>query len=324
MEQATMIRALFKEQQGYLNYFFENVDLDKTQKIFEAFFYCKGSLIFTGIGKSGIIAQKLAMTFLSTGTKSFYIPPIDALHGDLGIVDDKDIFVFLSKSGQTEELISLIPHVRNKGASIISLVSNDKSFLYSNSDLSIHLPIPREICPFDLAPTTSTAVQLIYGDVLAVMMMRKKNFSLKEFVKNHPAGAIGKRISLHVKDLMIKDDGIPFARKNDLLIDVLYELSEKKCGCLLIVDDKKELLGIFTDGDLRRSIQKRGAEALSVTLSKLMTPGPTWTNKDQLVIDAMKQMEENPKKLITVLPVLEKKKVIGILRMHDILQAGLS
>lgn len=317
------MKAFFEEQRKYLNYFFDHLDMQKAEEILQKFLSCTGSLIFTGVGKSGIIAQKLVMTLLSIGTKAFFLPPIDALHGDLGILNEKDLFIVLSKSGETDELVRLIPHVRKKRAQIISFVSNLSSRIAESSDLSICLPLLKELCPFNLAPTTSTTLQLIVGDVLAIAMMKKKNFTLDEFALNHPAGMIGKKITLHVSDIMLKQDKIPFCKPSSRLIDVLCELSEKRCGCLLVVNEEKNLLGIFTDGDLRRSLQNHGTQVLEKPILELMTPSARWTEKNRLAIDAMKQMEEDPKRLITVLPVLENSKVVGLLRMHDILQAGL-
>ncbi len=317
------IEEYFEEERKYLNYFFDHIDLQKAKKVFQKLYECKGTIIFTGIGKSGIIAQKLATTLISTGTKALYIPAIDALHGDLGIVDAKDIFVLLSKSGATEELLNLLPHIREKGGEAIAIVSQENSKLYNACDVSICLPIPRELCPFDLAPTTSAEVQLIFGDILAVALMDKKKFSLKDFALNHPAGMIGKKITLKVCDLMITGKQIPLTTPEKKLIDILFELSEKRCGCLLVVDEQQKLLGIFTDGDLRRAIQKKGPESLHQKVSELMTVTPRSISQNQLAYDAMQQMEEDPKQLITVLPVVENDKVTGIIRMHDILQSGL-
>jgi arabinose-5-phosphate isomerase len=318
----SMIEDLFSKQKQYINHFFDNVDLEKTKEIVNSFLNCKGSIIFTGVGKSGIIANKLAMTFLSTGTKALYLPTMDALHGDIAVVTKEDIVVLLSKSGETKELLSLLPYIRKKGAKIISIVSADKTPLSKEVDLSICLPLEKELCPFNLAPTTSTVLQLIFGDVLAVALMKEKNFSLEEYAMNHPAGAIGKRIALRVEDLLFEEEGLPLCYENDILIDILHVLSSKKCGSLIVVDKNEQLLGIFTDGDLRRSIQKHGKNFIYKKIKDLMTVSPKSISKDKLAIDAMKKMEED--KLITVLPVVDKEKVIGIIRMHDIIQAGLN
>jgi arabinose-5-phosphate isomerase len=182
----------------------------------------------------------------------------------------------------------------------------------------------KEICPHDLAPTTSTAIQLLFGDLLAIALMRKKSFSVADFALNHPGGLLGRRITLRVRDLMFKGIQLPKAKPTDTLIDMLHEFSSKKCGCLLVVDEMDALLGIFTDGDLRRCIQQRGPSALEGTLEMLMTKNPKSVHSDQMALEAARVMEEDPGKLITVLPVLDGKKLVGLVRMHDIVQLGLN
>jgi arabinose-5-phosphate isomerase len=319
-----MIKELFQQERQYLDYFFEHVDIKKTEELVQELLRCKGSILLSGVGKSGIIANKLAVSFLSLGTKALFLPPLDALHGDLGLVSQEDLCIFLTKSGETKELLQMVPFIRKKGAKIVAIVSNENSRLAKEADFFISLPLEKEICPFNLAPTTSAAIQLIFGDILAVALMKSKNFTLSEFAINHPAGSIGKKISLQVEDLMFFGESIPLCTTTDLLIDVIAELSSKKCGALIVVDEKKELKGIFTDGDLRRAIQKFGKNFFSKKIEDLMTKHPKCTAKNTLAWQAMKQMEEDPKKLITVLPVVEEKKVVGILRLHEIIQAGLS
>lgn len=318
-----MLKTLFADQRRYLNHFFEKVDLTGAQEILNQLLVCKGVVLFSGVGKSGHIAEKVANTFLSTGTRSFFLAPANALHGDIGFVSPGDIFVCFSKSGATPELVNLIPHIQKKGVLTIAVVSAPHSPLAKMSDLSIVLPIEREICPYDLAPTTSSTAQLIFGDCLAIALMQAKNFAVTDFAANHPGGLLGRKIVLKVADLMLKGDEIPLCRPTDLLIDVLHELSAKRCGCLLVADGMQQLQGIFTDGDLRRAIQARGAKALSLPLSKLMTPHPQSISPEELILEAAKRMEK-PSRLITVLPVLEKGCVVGLIRMHDILQKEFS
>ena len=319
-----MVANLFLTQKSYLDYFYEQIDIAKTEEILSELYKCSGTIIFTGVGKSGIIANKLAMTMLSTGTKAIYISPTDALHGDLGIVSKLDIIICLSNSGETKELISLVPYIKKKGAKLVSIVSKPNSTLAKLGDLYIDLPVKKEICPFNLAPTTSTTVQLIFGDVLAIELMRRKNFSIDDFAANHPGGSIGKLITLKVKDLMLKGNDVPFCKKDDLLVDVISVLSEKRCGCLIVVDDQYHLLGVFTDGDLRRSIEADKEKFLYKKLESLMSRNPKRIDEDSLAALAMQIMEKDPKKLITILPVLDKSgKVVGLIRMHDIIQEGL-
>jgi len=319
-----MLNTLFEQQRRYLNHFLDSVDRSDADKILKKLLECRGVVIFCGIGKSGHIAEKIATTFLSTGTRSFFLSPANALHGDIGFVTPADVFVCFSKSGASQELLDILPHIQRRGATTIAVVSVPHSKLAKISDFSIVLPIEREICPYDLAPTTSTAAQLIFGDCLAIALMQMKQFTMADFAANHPGGLLGRKITLKVSDLMLKGGEIPLCRPTDPLIDVLHELSLKRCGCLLVADEDLLLKGIFTDGDLRRAIQSKGAEALKMTLSELMTLSPMSIPPDVLAIEAVKKMEEDPARLITVLPVLENGRVVGLVRMHDILQKELS
>lgn len=319
-----MLKTLFGDQRRYLNQFFDSVDFGSAQKILECLLNCRGVVILCGVGKSGHIAEKITTTFLSTGTRAFFLSPANALHGDIGFVSPEDVFIAFSKSGGTQELIHLLPHVQKKGARTIAVVGAPNSRLAKMSDLSIVLPVEREICPYDLAPTTSTAAQLIFGDCLAVALMRAKNFTLSDFAENHPGGILGRKITLRVADLMLKGEDLPLCLLTDKLLNVLHELSVKQCGCLLVVDENRVLKGIFTDGDLRRAIQLKGAEALSLPLSELMSRAPKSIDSEAMAIEAVKKMEEDPSRLITVLPVLDNGRVVGLLRMHDILQKELS
>lgn len=319
-----MLKRLFEDQRKYLNQFFDAVDLSQAQKVLDKLASCRGVIIFSGVGKSGHIAEKISNTFVSTGTRSFFLNPANALHGDLGFVSSEDIVVCLSKSGGTQELVHLLPHIHHKGASTIAVVSTPNSKLSKMCEVSMVLPIQKEICPYDLAPTTSSAAQLIFGDCLAVALMQKKNFSLADFAANHPSGLLGRKITAKVADLMLKEADLPFCKPTDSLMDVLHELSAKRCGCLLVADESRHLKGIFTDGDLRRAIQTKGPDALRMTLADLMTSFPKSISPHSLAIEAVKQMEEDPSRLITVLPVLEEERVVGLIRMHDILQKEFS
>jgi arabinose-5-phosphate isomerase len=318
-----MLKTLFQDQRQYLNQFFDAIDHTQSQRVLDKLISCQGVIILSGVGKSGHIAEKIATTFLSTGSRSFFLSPANALHGDIGFVTKEDVFVCLSKSGESRELIDLIPHIQRKGASTIAVISHPNSTLAKLSDLSVVLPVQREICPYNLAPTTSTAAQLIFGDCLAVALMQAKQFSLQEFAANHPNGLLGRKITLKVSDLMLKGTEIPLCKPSEPLLNVLHELSGKKCGCLLVVDETMTLKGIFTDGDLRRAIQTKGPAALNVPISELMTSSPKSIAPHLLAVEAVKKMEEEPTRLITVLPVLEKGRVVGLIRMHDILQKEL-
>ncbi len=319
-----MIQELIDQQKRYLDFYFQHLSSSRAEQLVELVKDCKGTIILSGVGKSGHVAQKITATFVSTSTKAFYLDPTHAIHGDLGFVGQHDLFLAFSKSGESQELLELLPFIKKRGAQSVAIVSNERSRLAKGCDFSISLPVERELCPFDLAPTTSTAVQMLFGDLLAVALMRSKNIPIGEIAKNHPGGFIGRRISLKVTDLMRKEREIPLCRPQDRLIDVLHELSTKRCGCLLVVDEKKRLQGIFTDGDLRRALEVRGASSLESILKDLMTPSPRSISSEMLALDAMRCMEEEPSRPVTVMPVLENEHVVGLLRMHDILQAGLS
>jgi arabinose-5-phosphate isomerase len=319
-----MLKALFDDQRRYLNHFFEKIDIEAAEQVLEKLSACKGVIIFSGVGKSGHIAEKVTNTLISTGTRAFFLSAANALHGDLGFVTQADLFICFSKSGATQELLHLIPHIRKRGAHTIAIVSMKNSPLEKVADQTICLPFEREICPYDLAPTTSTVSQLIFGDSLAIALMQKKKFSISDFALNHPGGLLGRKISLTVADLMLKGASLPLVHPEDLLMHVLHELSAKKTGCLLVVNEAMELLGIFTDGDLRRSIESKGPDALRLPLSELMTHHPKTISPSHLAVDAMRQMEIDPSRLVTVLPVVEKGQLVGLVRMHDILQKELS
>ncbi len=319
-----MIRELLRQQQGALDHYFRHLVIEPVEAALQILQECRGTLILSGVGKSGYVAKKIAATLLSMGIRAFFLNPMEAVHGDLGFVASSDLFLPFSKSGESQELLDLIPYIRSRGAKTIAIVSNDRSRLARLADFSVTLPVERELCPYDLAPTTSTAVQLLFGDLLAIALMRTKQIPLEEFARNHPGGFIGRRISLKTHDLMLKGEAIPLCRPADRLLDALHELSSKRCGCLLVVGPDKKLLGLFTDGDLRRSLQSKGAAALETSLQDLMSQSPRTIPPDLLALEALRRMEEDPARLITVLPVVEDGVVVGLLRMHDILQAGLS
>ncbi|CCB85066.1 MULTISPECIES: KpsF/GutQ family sugar-phosphate isomerase [Parachlamydia] len=319
-----MLKDLFAHAKNYLDYFFSHLDMQKSEKVLEICQNCKGVLIFTGVGKSGYVAKKVAATMTSTGTRALFLSPTDALHGDIGIVTSDDVFLILSKSGETDELLNLMPCLRNKGATIIGIVSNAKSRLAKACDIFIELPLQKELCPFDLVPTTSTTIQMIFGDVLAVELMTHKNFSKDQYGLNHPAGTIGKRVNVKVKDLMLTGSAIPICYPENKLVDILVELSNKKCGCVLIVDNQFILKGIFTDGDLRRALQKNGVQVLETPIGQIMSQKPQLITPDVLAFEAMRQMESDQKHPITVLPVVDDNhKVVGLIKMHDLVQSGI-
>lgn len=323
-EKGLILKELFDQKRHNINYFFNKLDLEATEQILDILHHCKGTLIFTGVGKSGLVAKKIAMTMTSTGSRAFYLSPTNALHGDLGILSQEDVFIMLSKSGETDELLHLIPSLRNKGVKLIAIVSNASSRLSKACDFSMLLPMEKELCPFDMAPTTSTVIQMIFGDILTIALMRMNHFSLDQYAMNHPSGRIGKRITTKVQDLMLKAPHLPLCKPHDLLGDMLVELSNKRCGCLVVVDEEMRLQGIFTDGDLRRTLQKQGGNVLHIPIHQMMTRSPRSISPDKLAWEAMQMMESNPINAITCMPVIgEGEKVLGLIKLHDIVQSGI-
>ncbi|MEI8124787.1 MAG: KpsF/GutQ family sugar-phosphate isomerase [Parachlamydiaceae bacterium] len=319
-----MLKELFDKEKNSINHFFENLDLAAAYKIFELLKNCKGLIIITGVGKSGLVAEKIAVTLTSTGSRAFFLSPSNAMHGDIGIVSKDDIFLMISKSGESDELLQMIPFLRNRGVSPIAIVNNANSRLVKACEFSVVLPMEKELCPFDLVPTTSSVTQMIFGDVLSVALMMHKKFSLAEYAKNHPAGKIGRTLTLRVSDLMLRNSDIPLCHPEDKLVDTLVELSNKRCGCVMIINKEGFLEGIFTDGDLRRSLQKHGPKTLDKRMREVMTPTARSVGCDEMASSALAIMESDQKHPITVLPVIDNgKKVVGLIKMHDIIQSGL-
>jgi len=317
-QQENSLRNLFEKERSILNHFFDHLDIPQITRVFDQLNECKGSIIVTGVGKSELVAKKISLTMTSTGTRAFFLSPANALHGDIGIVNKDDIFLMISKSGESEELL----HMRNKGVKLIAVVNNGKSRLAKVADHTIVLPLEKELCHFDIVPTASVVTQMVFGDVLSVALMMHKNFSLMEFAMNHPAGKIGRRLTLRVKDLMLRDKDMPLCAPEDKLVDTLVVLSNKRCGCVLIVEPDNTLLGIFTDGDLRRSLQKLGPNALQSSMQDIMTKTPRHIAPEEMAAQALSLMEADRRE-VTVLPVVDQGKAVGLLKMHDIVQSGL-
>ncbi len=318
-----MLKEFIEKEKESLKHFFDHLDLKKMDELIQMLMDCQGKVLVTGVGKSGLVAKKIAVTLTSTGTRAFYLSPINALHGDIGLVGEGDIFILLSKSGDTEELLNLVPYIRNKQATPVAIVCREECRLVKACDFSLELPLDKELCPMNLVPTTSTELQVIFGNLIAVEMMERMKFTIEDYALNHPAGRIGRRITIKVQDLMVKGENIPLCHSDDTLANTLSELTDKQCGCVFIVDEKKRLQGVFTDGDLRRVLQKNGSAALETTMKEIMTKSPRWIAANKLAWEAMQLMEEDQKHPITVLPVLdEDRTVVGLIKMHDLVQAG--
>lgn len=289
-------------------------------KAVELIFSCQGRVIVSGIGKSGLIGEKIAATLRSTGTPAIFLHPAEAIHGDLGIIKREDLILCLSYSGETEEILLIIPYIKRMGGKIISLTGKVDSTLARHSDVVLDVRVQEEACPLGLAPTASTTASLAMGDALAVALIEKKGFKERDFAFLHPGGSLGRRLLLKVSDLMHTGDEIPRVYLHNKMEDMLLTITSKRLGTAVIVDEKDHLLGIFTDGDLRRLIEKN-RNIFDLKISEVMTKNPKHISPESLADAAIQMMESNE---ITCLPVVnEKKVVIGIVHLHDLLKAKL-
>ncbi|XP_022963934.1 probable arabinose 5-phosphate isomerase [Cucurbita moschata] len=314
---------LFKSQQNHLNFFFHNLDLSQTLKFAVTLLNSTGTIFFSGVGKSGFVANKISQTLVSLGIRSAFLSPLDALHGDIGILNSGDVLVLFSKSGNTEELLRLVPCARAKGACLIAVTSVEGNVLAGVCDMNVHLPLERELCPFDLAPVTSTAIQMVFGDTVAIALMGARNLTKEEYATNHPAGRIGKSLIFKVKDVMKKQNELPVCKKEDLIMDQLVELTSKGCGCLLVIDEEHHLIGTFTDGDLRRTLKASGEAIFKLTVGQMCNRNPRTIDPEAMAVDAMKKMEAPPSP-VQFLPVINQQAMlIGIITLHGLVSAGL-
>ena len=290
---------------------------DDFQKTVELMLEAKGNIVFSGVGKSALIAQKIVATMNSTGTTAVFMHAADAIHGDLGIVREGDIVVVLSKSGETPEIKMLMPLIKLRGNKTVAIVGNRKSYLASQADYVLDVTVDGEAIPGSLAPTSSTTAQLVMGDALALVLMRYRGFSSDDFAKFHPGGALGKQLYLRVKDLYVRNEK-PEVGLDDNLTRVIIEMTHKRLGATVVVDNGK-LVGIITDGDLRRMLMNT-TDIEHVKASQIMTTAPKSIEEDALVVDALHKMRQNS---ITQLPVIKDGKYLGIIHLHDILKEGI-
>ena len=282
---------------------------------------CKGKLIIFGVGKSGHIANKLSATLSSTGTPSFFIHPSEGLHGDIGSVRKNDVVLIISNSGCTPEIVRLLPNLKKIGCKILSLCGNDDSKIFKYSDISINISIKKEACPLNLAPTSSTTATLVVGDVIAIILMKMKNFKSDDFASNHPGGRLGKNLNLKIKDIMKRNKDIPIITSEKKLKDALIEMTKKSLGCVIVSSDSKKAVGFFTDGDLRRSINKL-LDIHNTSIVKTMTKKFISCKENDFALDVLNIMKE---KKINSLPVLDdKKKIVGAINMHILIDSGIS
>ena len=294
---------------------FINADFEKA---IDAITACKGRVIVSGIGKSAIIAQKIVATLNSTGTPSTFMHAADAIHGDLGMIQQDDIVMVISKSGESPEIRVLIPLIKHFGNILIAMAGNDQSFLVKQADIFLNTTVSQEACPNNLAPTSSTTAQLVMGDAIAVVLMEMKGFGTDDFAKFHPGGALGKKLYLRVSDLYIHNES-PKVMADASIKEVIVEISAKRLGATAVINDKDEILGIITDGDLRRMLEKETTSA-SLKAKDIMTANAKSINADELAVEALDMMRKHD---ITQLVVVREKKYLGIIHLHDLIREGL-
>ncbi|HEY7944022.1 MAG TPA: KpsF/GutQ family sugar-phosphate isomerase [Casimicrobiaceae bacterium] len=284
-----------------------------------AIFACSGRVVVTGIGKSGHIARKLAATLASTGTPAFFVHAAEAGHGDLGMITTDDVVLLLSNSGETDELVQLIPHLRRQGARLIALTGNERSSLAQAADVHLDASVDSEACPLGLAPTASTTAALALGDALALTVLDARGFSVEDFARSHPVGALGRRLLTRVRDVMRVGADLPTVAVDASLADAVVEMSGKGMGMTAVVDDERRIAGILTDGDLRRSLG-RVRDFGAARVAELMTRNPRTIAADVLAIDCVELME-TPPKVSQLLVVDDERKLVGALHMHDLFRA---
>ena len=280
----------------------------------------RGKLIITGVGKSGLVGAKMAATFASTGTSSFFLHPTEALHGDLGMISRGDTLLAISSSGESEELTKILPHIKRLNIPLIGLTGNPNSSLAKYSDVFLDISVDKEACPLGVAPTTSTTVTMALGDALAVALMHKRGFRQEDFASFHPGGTLGKRLFVRVKDLMRREN-LPIIEKNTSLKEAIVVMSEGKLGNVLIIDERERFVAILSDGDLRRALMKSDFDIDRVAIDYASKNPQSYDNLELLAIDALEIIED---RRIQLLPITDKdQKIIGVLHIHDLVTAGI-
>ncbi|MFC1546346.1 SIS domain-containing protein [bacterium] len=316
------IKNVFELEINTLNRIKDTINSD-FKKAVEIIFQSKGKIIVTGIGKSGLIAQKISATLTSTGTPAIFLHPAEGMHGDLGIIKKKDIIIAIGKSGESEEMIAIIPVIKEIGAKIIAITSNKNSTLAKSSNVVLYADVIKEACPHNLAPTSSTTAALVIGDALAVTLMKLRDFKPEHFALYHPGGRLGKRLLLKVKDIMRSGSQNPVIKKDDSVKNMLFEITRKRTGAVSVIDKNKKLCGLVTDYDIRKIVEST-RDLFSLTITDVMNSNPSYIYSDEKAVSALELME-NRKRPILLLPVLDRKtkKVIGMIHLHDILSKNL-
>lgn len=316
--QSVAKKTLTIEQQA-LSILAEQIDV-RFERACEILLACQGRVVVTGMGKSGHIGRKMAATFASTGTPSFFMHPAEAGHGDLGMLVRGDVLLAISNSGKSDEIMMLMPLIKHLGVPLITISRDLTGGMPQNADVALTLGHAEEACPLGLAPTSSTTATLALGDALAVALLEARGFTADDFARSHPAGALGKRLLLQVKHLMHTGDRLPKVAPHTPLNQVLYEMTEKRLGLTTIVDEDDTLLGIFTDGDLRRLIERQHGLNIDTVVQDVMTKTPFTIDQEMRAVDALNELRD--KKINQFVVVNAQKQVIGVISMHDLIQAG--
>jgi len=280
---------------------------------------CEGRIVVIGMGKSGHIGSKIAATLASTGSPAFFVHPGEASHGDLGMITTKDVVIAFSNSGETEEILTIMPLIKRLGVPLIALTGSDRSSLAKGADVHLDISVEQEACPLGLAPTSSTTVSLVMGDALAVAMLEQRGFTAEDFARSHPGGRLGRRLLLLIRDIMHSGDTLPRVGDDVQLVDALMEMSSKGLGMTAVVDQQDKLVGIFTDGDLRRAVDQ-GVDIYHSRVGELMTTNGRTVGPDDLAVEALLLMETH--KINALLVVDQNNVLVGALNMHDLLRAG--
>jgi len=318
------VQALLKIESDAIAQTATRLDPVQVEHVIDLLAECRGKVVILGVGKSGIIAQKIAATMTSVGTSALYLHPSDALHGGLGIVQAEDVVIVLSNSGETDELVAMLPYLQNRDVKIVAIVGNVNSTLARRAHAVLDASVDQEACALNLAPTTSTTVALAIGDALAVTLMKVKGLTSDDFAVNHPAGRLGKRLTLRVADLMHRNGENPTIAIGSSWVEVVRAISKGGLGAVCVVDSEGQLAGIITDGDLRRAIEQTDHAALAnLTCDEFMTRKPAVAAPELLAYDALQLMENRPSQ-ISVLPVVDAANIcLGLIRVHDIVRSGL-
>ena len=280
---------------------------------------CTGRVVVSGMGKSGHVARKIAATLASTGTPAFFVHPGEASHGDLGMILPQDVVLALSYSGETDELLFILPVIKRQGIPLIAITGKPGSSLANQADVHLDGSISNEACPLGLAPTTSTTVALVMGDALAIALLEARGFTADDFARSHPAGSLGRRLLLHISDVMHKGADVPTVAPDATITSALVEMTHKHLGMTAVVDADRRLLGVFTDGDLRRALDDEGVNLRGATVAELMTRGPKTIGADKLAAEAAQLMEKH--QIHALLVVDDEQRVVGALNIHDLLRA---